>query len=245
MNKLLFDIQRKIIFYEPQRFPEIISSLIYTSKYNLKRYKTNIEGWLSLPEVSLLHKIAKSLPNRSKVLEIGCYGGFSTAVILDALKESNSILYSIDPFDYDMDRQKKEIDSTKNIISKELGLEYFIYKPSMESVSKLLKSYGFQNFRLIQDYSYKVSKKWKHKLDMLWIDGNHDYPEVKRDYLDWSPFLKKGGVIVFHDANKLNKSNYWHWGLHGPTRVAREYIKKPKWININRVDSIVYAKKNQ
>lgn len=37
------------------------------------------------------------------------------------------------------------------------------------------------------------------KLDFLFIDGDHSYGGVKQDFLDYSPFVKRGGIIVFHD----------------------------------------------
>jgi len=35
--------------------------------------------------------------------------------------------------------------------------------------------------------------------DVLFIDANHSYDFVKRDFLSWLPKVKKGGCILFHD----------------------------------------------
>lgn len=37
------------------------------------------------------------------------------------------------------------------------------------------------------------------KLDLLFIDGDHTYEGVKKDFEIYSQFVKKGGVIAFHD----------------------------------------------
>jgi predicted O-methyltransferase YrrM len=37
------------------------------------------------------------------------------------------------------------------------------------------------------------------KLDLLFIDGDHTYKGVKKDFEMYSPLVKKGGTIVFHD----------------------------------------------
>ncbi len=79
---------------------------------------------------------------------------------------------------------------------------------------------------------------------MLWIDGSHIYEDVKKDFLLWSKFLKKGGIIVFHDSNKKNGGTKWNMGWPGPTLVVDEVIKEPEWINIEKIDSITYATKN-
>lgn len=36
-------------------------------------------------------------------------------------------------------------------------------------------------------------------LDILFIDGDHSYAGVKTDFLTYSPLVKKGGLVVFHD----------------------------------------------
>jgi cephalosporin hydroxylase len=36
-------------------------------------------------------------------------------------------------------------------------------------------------------------------VDFLFIDGNHTYEGVKRDFELYSPFVRRGGVIAFHD----------------------------------------------
>ena len=37
------------------------------------------------------------------------------------------------------------------------------------------------------------------KLDFLFIDADHTYEGIKRDFELYSPLMKKGGIIAFHD----------------------------------------------
>ena len=37
------------------------------------------------------------------------------------------------------------------------------------------------------------------KIDFLFIDGDHSYRAVKRDFELYSPLVRKGGIVVFHD----------------------------------------------
>jgi predicted O-methyltransferase YrrM len=39
----------------------------------------------------------------------------------------------------------------------------------------------------------------KRKVDFLFIDGDHSYDGVKRDFRMYGKFVRKGGVIAFHD----------------------------------------------
>ena len=38
-----------------------------------------------------------------------------------------------------------------------------------------------------------------NKLDFLLIDGDHSYDGVSKDFKNYSPFVRKGGLIAFHD----------------------------------------------
>ena len=39
-------------------------------------------------------------------------------------------------------------------------------------------------------------------MDFLFIDGDHSYKGAKRDYELYSPLVRRGGVIAFHDIAK-------------------------------------------
>lgn len=41
-----------------------------------------------------------------------------------------------------------------------------------------------------------------HVVDLLFIDGEHSYNGVKQDYEMYSPLVRSGGLIAFHDIAK-------------------------------------------
>jgi len=41
----------------------------------------------------------------------------------------------------------------------------------------------------------------EQELDFLFIDGDHSYEGVKQDFEMYSPLVKSGGFIAFHDVN--------------------------------------------
>jgi predicted O-methyltransferase YrrM len=45
-----------------------------------------------------------------------------------------------------------------------------------------------------------VREFFKQPIDMLFIDGDHTYEGVKRDFELYRPLLKPGGIIAFHDV---------------------------------------------
>lgn len=238
MNKQLFLNLAKI-----ERIPLYVQSVTSAAMNRTLTYKLTFPGMLSLPQGVWLYKLAKSLPKKAVVVEIGCFGGLSTAFLLAGLDPTSSV-YSIDPFDENVQKQKQILQSSKDKAFKNPEIAMLKIKPSKKDVEKRLRKEGFKNFELIQGYSNDIVKTWKKRINLLWIDGNHDYKFVKDDYIKWSPFLKKGGIIAFDDANKRDTSAVWNMGVIGPTKVVDEYIKEPKWTILGRIDAMVYARKN-
>jgi len=51
----------------------------------------------------------------------------------------------------------------------------------------------------INKTSEEAVKEWNKKIDLLFIDGIHSYLGVMNDFNWYSPSVKKGGIILFHD----------------------------------------------
>ncbi len=68
----------------------------------------------------------------------------------------------------------------------------------------------------------------KEELDYLFIDGDHSYEGVKQDYEMYSPLVRKGGLIVFHDIVEHPDSDcqvdrYWHEVKEG--KNYKEFVR--------------------
>jgi len=55
----------------------------------------------------------------------------------------------------------------------------------------------------IQKLSHEAVKGWQEPIDLLFIDADHSYQAVRRDWDDWSPYVKAGGIIALHDSRTL------------------------------------------
>ncbi len=75
----------------------------------------------------------------------------------------------------------------------------------------------------------KVKELVGGRLDFLFIDGDHSYNGVKMDFEMYSPLVKKGGIIAFHDIaeNRGQKSasvkEYWNEIKKGHEHKELEY----------------------
>ena len=59
------------------------------------------------------------------------------------------------------------------------------------------------------------------KFDMLFIDGDHEYPGVKSDLLQYSRWTREGTLIAFHD---VVPDNFIRYGRPGPQYSGEVYL---------------------
>jgi|AntRauTorckE6833_2_1112554.scaffolds.fasta_scaffold03931_5 predicted O-methyltransferase YrrM len=62
------------------------------------------------------------------------------------------------------------------------------------------------------------------KIDFIFLDGDHSYEGVKKDFEMYSPLVKKGGVIAFHDVAtneaETGVPKFWE-----ETKKSYEYVE--------------------
>jgi len=153
-------------------------------------------------------------------------------VISKGLKAKTSpTLYCIDPFNGDAD----EVDRV-------------MYGREMRKLNRTLKETFLDNMkqhgvldvvRPLVGYSYEFAADFKQPIDLLFIDGNHDYEAVLQDYEQWSPFLKTGGMIAFHDVVLGENPD-----PAGPGMVGKQHIfDSPQWTDVRLIDALLVARK--
>lgn len=81
---------------------------------------------------------------------------------------------------------------------------------SKDEVQKYLNNLGYKNFTLTKvDLESIEAKKYFdefEKIDLCFIDGNHSYDGVKKNFNLVYPKLSKTGIIVFDDTIKIDGS---------------------------------------
>lgn len=85
-------------------------------------------------------------------------------------------------------------------------------------------AHGRQAIRLVRKDSHSIETRERIKnmlnnrpIDFLFIDGDHTYEGVKKDFELYNPLVRKGGIIAFHDVAPHNKpgsrveiSKFWN-----------------------------------
>lgn len=150
------------------------------------------------------------------VLEIGVYRGqvISLLELLISSYTQNYEVWGISP-----------LDNSKDSVSNYKELNYF------EDIKRNFMKFNLRNPNLIKAYSHEIkavdfisSKTW----DLIYIDGSHDYEDVKKDLDNCLPFVKSGGLIVLDDSSlyedfNLDEKKFKYFKGHpGPSRVMQE-----------------------
>lgn len=74
--------------------------------------------------------------------------------------------------------------------------------------------------------SEEAAAGWSRPVSLLWIDGDHEYNAVRRDFELWEPHLLPNAVVALHDT----------FVGPGPERVVHEFL-----IETGRFTSFVHA----
>jgi hypothetical protein len=82
---------------------------------------------------------------------------------------------------------------------------------------------------LISATSEAAAESWSLEIGLLWIDGDHRYQAVKKDFELWSPFLHTDGRIAFDDSTVV--------GL-GPHTLIKEILSAGSFTTVQTVGKI-------
>lgn len=140
-----------------------------------------IPGWLTRREASLLYTLARRCTGKGVILEIGSWKGKSTVCLAQGSRDgAKAEVHAVDPFTG----------------SSEHGKVYtfpeFQRNVERAGISSLVTPH--------QQPSKDAAQGWTKPIELLWIDGAHEFEFVKLDYALWAPHLVPGGVIAFHDS---------------------------------------------
>lgn len=191
-------------------FLEKRSVNVYVRKYKVKHI-FQIPTYTSRKELIQLFRLTLSLPDNPVCLEIGSYLGASTCFMGMAIAEKKGILYCVDTWNNETmpegirdtyEEFEKNVSAFRNFIR-------IIRKPSDQ-----LTVNDFEDF----------------PFNMIFIDGDHSYEMVKRDFDFSSKLLAPNGIMVFHD---------FRW-FPGVSRTLGEALATGNWRVMGTVQNLCW-----
>ena len=153
---------------------------------------------------TILYALVRSM-KPTIVVEIGSARGKSTCAIASGLRENgHGKLYAIDPHTPTDWNDASSVDTfsilRRNIAT--LGLT--------------------KQVEIIRSVSEDAARDWSRPIDLIFIDGDHSYEGVKRD---WEMFVKhvtRFGIVVFHDTI---------WDITPPNEWTRSDMGVPRFVD--------------
>ena len=190
-------------------------------KNKIKRSASQVDGFLSDNEGELLYNFAERCSHNAAIVEIGSWKGKSTIWLGHGSKNGNrATVYAIDP----------------HVVSHAHRF-YHNVRP-FEEFTKNIKNAGVDDIVVpIVQTSEKASKNFKACIELIFVDGAHEYQAVQLDFLLWFPKLVDGGIIVFHDTTRSSK-------FPGPRKFVKDLLFSSNNLrNIGFVDTITFGQK--
>ncbi len=156
-----------------------------------------VKGSLSRRQANFLYDAPARL-GAGVYLEIGTYRGRSTLCTASGIRDSgvDAHLIAVDAFDLEgpIRYDKEGIVAPSDKYTKEWRFG---------GVQQTFKDRGLADYAtIVRGYSVPTSKEYKAiRFNFVFIDADHSYAGCKADFVAWSPMVKSGGEIAFHDTH--------------------------------------------
>jgi len=164
----------------------------------------SIEGWILEGQDRWLFETVQCLKDDAVVLEVGPFKGQSTAALAFGCVGTSKQIHSIDTFCGN---------TTDFLLNREFEQD-FLEEFVQNMVERNLDKYVVPH----RGKSSQFWNTWTLPIDFLFIDGSHQYEDVKGDLLHFYQHVVPCGVVALHDINH----EYPH---PGPRLVWRDYAE--------------------
>jgi MMP 1-O-methyltransferase len=144
----------------------------YTNR--VKPLIADVPGWLTDEEGQALYELARGCGGSGAIVEIGSWKGKSTICLGLGSRAGKSVhIYAIDPHaDYRFGDFKANVERA--------------------GISELVTP--------IPSLSQQAAADFDKPIELLFVDGSHEYEAVLEDFERWVPKVLEGGWVAFHDT---------------------------------------------
>ena len=187
---------------------------------------TGVPGWESPAEQELLVRLAGDVPDNGMIVEIGAEYGMSASLF--ALGSSPTVhIISIDLFPGELLNYHQENLSEAGCLSRTRQVQMNSQKPEASMFDLWVRAFNEVPLR-------------PHKIDLLFIDGDHSYQGCKVDIDAWTPHVKPSGRVAFHDT-ACATNPLAHALHHEVSRAINDWlaVEGDHWRFLESVDSIM------
>jgi predicted O-methyltransferase YrrM len=176
-----------------------------------------IKGWLSPDAAALLYELAREVEDGC-IVEVGSYRGRSTVVLArGAAAGKGAPVYAVEPHE-----------PFVGVLGGEFGPE-----DRAAFFRNMVRTGAYEQVRLLNTSSEILSPGWSEPVALLWLDGDHSYDGVKRDFDSWERHLLPDADLVLDDADDPEL---------GPSRLVEE-LKARGWEKAEEAGRVVHLRR--
>lgn len=196
----------------------------------------HLYGHVSPAEMQLLYDLASQISVGGTIVEIGSFQGKSTVCLgLGAKQVPGVKVYAIDSFEDVWVDQRTHYGMDNHAA--------LLMNLCLQSVADIVRVVALPSRRVSRAWGQRTVKppredgsgynvEWHESLpliDLLFIDGSHEYADVLADLGHWHYPVSPNGRILMHDTSG-----------HYPdvTRALQEFLSDQSWKIAQQVDSI-------
>jgi predicted O-methyltransferase YrrM len=179
-----------------------------------------VKGQMRREEADCLYQLAQQASPNGVIVEIGSYLGRSTiALAKGSLRGPKISVYAIDPHE-STDLSGWSYNSEDHYI--------FLKNILLAGIAK--------NVKVINLFSWQAASSWGKPISLLFIDGNHQYDDVRKDFDTWSRFIIPGGYAALHDS--VDPSG-------GPYRVIQQALGGGNFGRLKEIEKVTVLQKQK
>ena len=166
-----------------------------------------LPGMIDHRQVASLYELAHAV-EEGVIVEVGSYRGKSTSALGRGSQRGHRVpVYAIEPHE-----------PFKGIFGGNFGP-----KDRKAFYESMLASGCWDTVRLVNLSSERVAPIWDRPVGLLFIDGDHTYEGVRRDFEAWEPHLLPSARVAFDDAVQTDG---------GPFQLISELVATGKWVAV-------------
>lgn len=180
---------------------------------------TSVDGWLNPKEAGLLYQLGSRCKGRGAIVEIGSWKGKSTICLARGSQAGGKAkIHAIDPHTGSPEH------------SRQFGAVW-----TFDEFRRNIENTGLSEMVIPHvDFSDAVARKFDEPVELIFIDGLHEYEGVKMDFDAWFSKVMEHGTMAFHDTT----------GWPGVLRVVKEDVFKSRYFRkVRFAKSIVHGEK--
>jgi hypothetical protein len=182
---------------------------------------SRIEGMISVAEAQKLYDVARDVA-QGVIVEIGSYRGRSTvALALGSAAGHQVPVYAVEPHE-----------TFTGILGGQFGPE-----DRAAFFRAMLRTGAYRLVRLVNLSSEVLAPGgWQRPVGFLFLDGDHSYEGVRRDWQAWAPHLVLGATVALDDSRDATL---------GPFRLIGELLDGQTWQEVEGVGKIRVIRKGR